>query len=82
MREPRLRGMKRWTRLISLEEAPWDWHSPCPTTDYSFVTPCMPGCMVKATVGNRTCHGKVYGVDVRKEALEQGTLLVTAFTVL
>lgn len=42
----------------------------------------MPGCMVKATVDTETCQGKVYGVDVRKEALGQGTLPVTALTVL
>lgn len=45
---------------------------------YAVVTTCMPGCMVKATVGTLTCQEKVYGVDVRKEALGQGTLPITA----
>lgn len=38
--------------------------------------------MVKATVDTETCQGKVYVVAVRKEALGQGTLPVTALTVL
>lgn len=49
---------------------------------YSVVAPCMPGSMVKATVGTVTCQEEVYGVDVRKEALGQGTLPVTALSVL
>lgn len=49
---------------------------------YSVVTPCMPGCTVKATVGTGTCQEKVCGVDVRKEALGQGILPITAVWVL
>lgn len=54
--------------------------STCPSARSSVVT--VPGCMVKATVDTETCQGKVYGVAVRKEALGQGTLPVTALTVL
>lgn len=54
-----------------------------PNYRYSVVTSCMPGCMVKAIVATVTCRrGKGYGVDVGKKALGQGTLPVTALTVL
>lgn len=42
----------------------------------------MAGCMVKDIVATVTCRGKVYGVDVGREALGQGTLPVAALTVL
>lgn len=54
--------------------------STCPSTRSSVVT--VAGCMVKATVDTETCQGKVYGVLVRKQALGQRTLPVTALTVL